>query len=96
VRRLAGDRITLDPCSFFFVNPGTVGEPRESDQRAAFAVYDDALGTVAFHRVEYDRSRVLRENARRGLVPKPSNVALVAARFRAFARSVASRVAAGA
>jgi hypothetical protein len=43
----------------------------------------------------YDRSRVLRENARRGLVPKPSSVELVAARFRALARSVASRVAAG-
>ena len=36
------------------VNPGSVGQPRDSDPRAAYAVLDlDAL-TVDLHRVEYD------------------------------------------
>ena len=36
------------------INPGAVGQPRDGDPRAAYAVYDDATGSVSFHRVEYD------------------------------------------
>ena len=31
-----------------------VGQPRDGDPRAAYAVYDDEDQTVTFHRVEYD------------------------------------------
>ena len=34
------------------VNPGSVGQPRDGDARAAYAVIDD--GKVEFHRAEYD------------------------------------------
>ena len=36
------------------VNPGSVGQPRDGDPRAAFAVVDLAACEVAFHRVSYD------------------------------------------
>ncbi|MBE9528037.1 MAG: metallophosphoesterase family protein [Proteobacteria bacterium] len=38
----------------YLVNPGSVGQPRDRDPRAAFAVYDSAAGSIEFHRVEYD------------------------------------------
>jgi len=36
------------------INPGSVGQPRDGDWRAAFAVYDDAVEQVTFYRVPYD------------------------------------------
>ena len=36
------------------INPGSVGQPRDNDSRAAFAIYDDAAERVTFHRVLYD------------------------------------------
>ncbi len=40
----AGDRV--------IVNPGSVGQPKDGDPRAAFAVIDD--GEVTLHRIAYD------------------------------------------
>jgi putative phosphoesterase len=34
-----------------YCNPGSVGQPRDGDPRAAFAIYED--GAFALHRVEY-------------------------------------------
>jgi diadenosine tetraphosphatase ApaH/serine/threonine PP2A family protein phosphatase len=36
------------------INPGSVGQPRDYDWRAAFALYDDADASVTYHRVPYD------------------------------------------
>jgi len=36
------------------VNPGSVGQPRDLDQRAAYATLDTAARTVTFRRVTYD------------------------------------------
>ncbi|MEW6115766.1 MAG: metallophosphoesterase family protein [Nitrospirota bacterium] len=38
-----------------YCNPGSVGQPRDSDPRAAFAVYD---GEFSLHRVDYDVQKV--------------------------------------
>uniref|UniRef100_A0A7V4XRR7 Metallophosphoesterase n=1 Tax=Acidobacterium capsulatum TaxID=33075 RepID=A0A7V4XRR7_9BACT len=38
----------------YLLNPGSVGQPRDGDWRAAFAIYDDAEGIVMFYRVPYD------------------------------------------
>lgn len=35
-------------------NPGSVGQPRDGNPRAAFALYDSSAGTLTPHRVEYD------------------------------------------
>jgi len=36
------------------INPGSVGQPRDGDPRAAYAVLDVDRATVDFHRVAYD------------------------------------------
>lgn len=38
----------------YVLNPGSVGQPRDCDWRAAFAVYDDARELLTWHRVPYD------------------------------------------
>jgi diadenosine tetraphosphatase ApaH/serine/threonine PP2A family protein phosphatase len=38
----------------YLINPGSVGQPRDGDWRAACAVYDDAEMSVQFLRVPYD------------------------------------------
>jgi diadenosine tetraphosphatase ApaH/serine/threonine PP2A family protein phosphatase len=40
------------------LNPGSVGQPRDGDPRAAFAVVDTGTATADLHRVEYDVERV--------------------------------------
>jgi putative phosphoesterase len=41
------------------LNPGSVGQPRDEDPRAAFAVVDLAAMTVTEHRVDYDTDAVI-------------------------------------
>ena len=36
------------------LNPGSVGQPRDSDPRAAYATYDSGSGVFRLHRVPYD------------------------------------------
>ncbi len=51
--------LRLLPGMRYLINPGSVGQPRDADWRAAFAVYasegpKDKNPTVTFHRVPYD------------------------------------------
>ncbi|AXG08499.1 metallophosphoesterase family protein [Haloplanus rubicundus] len=41
------------------VNPGSVGQPRDHDERAAYAVLDTAADEVELRRVQYDINRVI-------------------------------------
>ena len=59
--------ITLDPAAFYFVNPGSVGCPRDGDYRAAYAMLDCGAQRLSFRRVNYDPTRVLREDRRHGI-----------------------------
>jgi len=50
-------RLPLDSASRYLINPGSVGQPRDNDPRAAFAVYqssEDGAEAVIFYRVPYD------------------------------------------
>lgn len=40
-------------------NPGSVGQPRDNDPRAAYGIADTDTGTVELHRVEYDVEYVI-------------------------------------
>jgi len=60
----SGEFITPDECDYQFqmtgakamFNVGSVGQPRDSDPRACYAILDEADGvTVEFRRVEYPR-----------------------------------------
>jgi predicted phosphodiesterase len=41
----------------YLVNPGSVGQPRDGDWRAAFAVFDSEAGIVSFYRAPYNLKR---------------------------------------
>jgi diadenosine tetraphosphatase ApaH/serine/threonine PP2A family protein phosphatase len=47
-------RMSLPAGTRHLVNPGSVGQPRDYDWRAAFAIYDDADESVTYHRVPYN------------------------------------------
>lgn len=49
-----GEQVALDEGAYYLVNPGSVGQSRDVDPRAAFAVLDTNAGMVRFRRVEYD------------------------------------------
>ncbi|HEV2401765.1 MAG TPA: metallophosphoesterase family protein [Candidatus Sulfotelmatobacter sp.] len=38
----------------YLINPGSVGQPRDGDWRAAFALYDTDAQVVHFHRIPYN------------------------------------------
>jgi diadenosine tetraphosphatase ApaH/serine/threonine PP2A family protein phosphatase len=43
--------------SRLILNPGSVGQPRDSDARASYAIYDDKEEIINFRRVEYNISK---------------------------------------
>ncbi|MDP1571445.1 MAG: metallophosphoesterase family protein [Vicinamibacterales bacterium] len=49
----------------FLINPGSVGQPRDGDPRAAFGVVDTSAMIVAIHRIDYPmagaQARILEE-----------------------------------
>jgi diadenosine tetraphosphatase ApaH/serine/threonine PP2A family protein phosphatase len=49
------------------LNPGSVGQPRDGDPRAAYAVVDTTAATVTFRRVEYDVREEQKRIRARGL-----------------------------
>ncbi len=51
----------------YLINPGSVGQPRDGDPRAAYAVYDSDANTVVFRRVSYDVGAVSAAILLRGL-----------------------------
>jgi len=50
-----------------YCNPGSVGQPRDGDPRAAFATWDGKA--FELHRVEYDIAQVQQAMARAGFTP---------------------------
>lgn len=46
--------MTLSDKESFLINPGSIGQPRDSDPRASFLVYDSKKSTVQFYHVDYD------------------------------------------
>jgi diadenosine tetraphosphatase ApaH/serine/threonine PP2A family protein phosphatase len=54
----------------YLINPGSVGQPRDADPRAAFLVYDDRSKIITFHRVAYDIAACQEKIIRAGLPPQ--------------------------
>ena len=53
----------------YILNPGSVGQPRDGDWRAAFALYDDAHSVFTWFRVPYD-FRTAQRRIRRAELPE--------------------------
>lgn len=60
-------RHMLSPRNRYFINPGAVGQPRDGDPRASFALFDAAEMSVEIIRVEYDIASAMRAILEAGL-----------------------------
>ena len=59
--------LPLDPDARYLVNPGSVGQPRDGDRRAAYALMDDEHACITLRRVAYDVEAAAPKIARTGL-----------------------------
>ena len=59
ILQLGGERL--------IVNPGSVGQPRDGDPRASYAVYDEAERVIYSYRISYDIAAVQNKMRRCGL-----------------------------
>jgi predicted phosphodiesterase len=61
--------IELPKAGRSIINPGSVGQPRDRDPRASYAVLDLGRNRLELQRVEYDVAEVLRRSLAVGLPP---------------------------
>lgn len=71
----AGDTLLLRGDTRYIINPGSVGQPRNQDPRAAFLILDTLAGSLQFRRVQYDIARTQQE-MRASQLPEPLAVRL--------------------
>lgn len=65
----AGEDLDLVPGRQYLFNPGSVGQPRDRDPRAAFAIYDTEAGRLHWRRVDYPVEAAQRRIQDAGLPP---------------------------
>lgn len=46
--------LPLPPDHVCLINPGSVGQPRDGDSRAAYVIYDTGAQIVSYYRISYD------------------------------------------
>jgi len=54
VQEVAAEQVQIEEGAKYFINAGSVGQPRDGDWRAAYVIYDLEKRQVTFRRVEYD------------------------------------------
>jgi predicted phosphodiesterase len=59
--------IRLDAGGSYLINPGSVGQPRDGDPRAGYALFDSGLHEVRLRRVHYDHRVTERKIVEAGL-----------------------------
>jgi predicted phosphodiesterase len=62
--------VAIDDASRFLINPGSVGQPRDRDPRAAYAIYSLQERLVTYYRVGYDIAKAQARILQAGL-PEP-------------------------
>jgi predicted phosphodiesterase len=67
--KTAREVLEIDPDCAYMINPGSVGQPRDGDRRAAWVVYDSEAHTAAYHRTPYDVETAQRKIREAGLPP---------------------------
>ncbi|APR80566.1 Diadenosine tetraphosphatase [Minicystis rosea] len=63
-----GDSMALSEGSHHLVNPGSVGQPRDGDPRASYAIFDAGAGLVRFRRVPFDHEACFAKAVAAGLI----------------------------
>lgn len=65
VKYTSGPKIGIDGMEKYVINAGSIGQPRDLDPKASYAVYDDEEDTAEIKRVKYDiktaQKKILKE-----------------------------------
>jgi diadenosine tetraphosphatase ApaH/serine/threonine PP2A family protein phosphatase len=63
----AGEAVPLQPQHQYLVLPGAVGQPRDQNNAACYALFDDAAREIQYFRVPYDHGAAARKVIAAGL-----------------------------
>ena len=63
-------KFKVDPTKKYFVNVGSVGQPRDNNPKAAYVVYDVDEGVIELRRLEYDIAAAQKKILDAGLPPR--------------------------
>ena len=63
-------KFKMEPRKKYFVNVGAVGQPRDSNPKAAYVVFDPQEGTIELRRLEYDIPAAQKKILAAGLPPR--------------------------
>lgn len=69
VQEVFSDSVAIEDGAKYFINVGSVGQPRDGDWRACYAIYDLEQQMVVFRRVDYDIAETQRKIMAAGLPP---------------------------
>ncbi len=69
IQRMAIEHLRIDPGKKYFINVGSVGQPRDRDWRAAYCIYDVESNDVEQRRVKYDLATTQKKIIKAGLPP---------------------------
>jgi diadenosine tetraphosphatase ApaH/serine/threonine PP2A family protein phosphatase len=69
VQRQRIDKIRIAPGKKYFINVGSVGQPRDADWRAAYCIYHIDGGVIEQRRVKYDLATAQKKIIAAGLPP---------------------------
>jgi len=67
VKEETTDSVMIEDGAKYFINVGSVGQPRDGDWRACYAIYDLDRQLISFRRVEYDIAETQRKIQAAGL-----------------------------
>ena len=67
------DKLTVEKGKKYFINVGSVGQPRDGDPHAAYTIYDLKAGTIELRRLEYDFEKTQAKVLKAGLPERLAN-----------------------
>ena len=67
VTRIVQPQLTIEPRKKYFINTGSVGQPRDGDPRGAYCIYDTDREMVEQRRVKYDLTKAQKKIIAAGL-----------------------------
>lgn len=67
VKRVKAEQLMIEAGKKYFINTGSVGQPRDGDPRAAYCIYDTEKNVVEQRRLKYDLPATQRKIIQAGL-----------------------------
>ena len=64
------EQLVVEPDKRYFVNVGSVGQPRDGDWRAAYVVFDEEKRLIRLRRLRYDLEKTQGKILAAGLPPR--------------------------